>query len=159
MSRQGIPACYDTGVEASARWPPTGRHCSTQWWTGGVAPVDCLAETPSWCIFFFGWRQKGNIANLWSHVCARKANSLPISFSTRGYGPWARVVRRPSGPPCSSAPSDGNDTEGMKQNFYGTDGIFKNFMALKGEASILVALKELALVWMDKSSVLNFSSY
>ena len=53
MSRQGIPACYDTGVEASARWPPTGRHCSTQWWTGGVAPVDCLAETPSWCIFFW----------------------------------------------------------------------------------------------------------
>jgi len=32
----------------------------------------------------------------------------------------------------------------MKQNFYGTDGIFKIFMALKGEASIFVALKELA---------------
>jgi len=32
----------------------------------------------------------------------------------------------------------------MNQNFYGSEGIFKNFMAMRGEATISVALKELA---------------
>ena len=106
MSRQGIPACYDTGVEASARWPPAGCHCSTQWWTGGVAPVDCLAETPSWCIFFFGWDERETL-RICDHTYARGRQTVfrfLLVLEGMGLEPGWSVAHRdhPVAPPLTS---------------------------------------------------------
>jgi hypothetical protein len=44
----------------------------------------------------------------------------------------------------------------MDHNFYGTEGIFKVFMALREEASIFMAPKELALLYLEHLNSLIF---